>query len=217
MRRLNCFHCLLPMKSPRCASVLGWPFPRIQAAGLLSPDQGVLKMAMARCSEGAVIACRGLIWIQIFAITDFIMFSLMWRSPQIAGLVFSIQVTFANNFYTQFVMLFDAAGFSENPTLCTALSPEFLFPSELRVLFYLSPPKLCWYPDLDLIDSLSGIFFDFPPCIEHSSGSKLKFRIQSLFELWHAISLLWRELAEMRHRRPHITDNISNINIVRFN
>ena len=26
MRRLNCFHCLLPMKSPRCASVLGWPF-----------------------------------------------------------------------------------------------------------------------------------------------------------------------------------------------
>ena len=36
-----------------------------------------------------------------------------------------------------------------------------------RVLFYLSPPKLCWYPDLDLIDRLSGIFLDFPPCIEH--------------------------------------------------
>ena len=63
------------------------------------------------------------------------MFSLMWRSPQIAGLVFSIQVTFANNFYTQFVMLFDAAGFSENPTVCTALGPQFLFPSELGFYF----------------------------------------------------------------------------------
>ena len=29
------------------------------------------------------------------------------------------------------------------------------------ILFYLSPPELCWYPDLDLIDSFSGIFYIF--------------------------------------------------------
>ena len=187
MRRLNCFHCLLLVKSPRCASVLGWPF---------SQNTGSWALTKVFRAEGKVrAAVRRLIWIQIFAITDFIMFSLLWRrQQQIAGLVFSIQVTFADNFYTQFVMLFDAAGFSENPTLCTALSTGFLFPYTLNsgFILFITSKTLRWYPDLDLIDSLSGIFLDFPPCIRRAQN--WKFRIQSLFELWHEISLPWREL-----------------------
>ena len=69
------------------------------------------------------------------------------------------------------------------------------------ILFYLSPPELCWYPDLDLIDSFSGIFLDFPP-MEHSSGSNPKFQIKRLLG-WHEISLLsaWiRRLGAERER-----------------
>ena len=111
-----------------CARVLGWPFSQNTGSWATEPwprcfEDGEMQWGRCNRMQGR------LIWIQIFAITDFIMFSLMWRSPQIAGLVFSIQVTFADNFYTQIVMLFDAAGFSENPTLCSALSPPgFYFP-----------------------------------------------------------------------------------------
>ena len=168
-------------------------------------------------AEGRVRgAVRRLIWIQIFAITDFIMFSLLWRrQQQIAGLVFSIQVTFADNFYTQFVMLFDAAGFSENPTLCTALSPGFLFPcSELGFYFIyhlqnsalISRSGFNWQPFWNI--------FRFSSL--HSSGSKLKIP-NSKFVWVVTRDIPAMERAEMRHRRPHITDSISNINIVRFN
>lgn len=116
------------------APVLRWPFSENPGPGSQWPGCRVLTIRDKTAGAvTAVITCRGLIWIQIFAITDFIMFSFMWR--QIASLVFSIQVTFADNFYTQFVMLFDAAGFSENPTLCSAPDAGFLFSSELGFYF----------------------------------------------------------------------------------
>lgn len=161
-RIVCCFHCLPLLISARCAS--DDHLPRIQAAWLLT-----IRVFWFEPGEDKMVRLQ---W---------------WRCNHMQGPHLNTNI---RNYWFHHVFFYATSdcrlGFQHSGYFCgqflhpvrdalwccwifrkshTPLSSEcsvFIF-LWIRILLYLLTPKLSWYPDLDIIDSLSGIFLDFPP------------------------------------------------------
>ena len=199
MRRLNCFHCLLLVKSPRCASVLGWPFSQNTGSWATGPWPRCLEPR--EDSELQWGASSEYKYSQLLISSCFLYCDAGSSRLQAWFSAFRslLRTIFTPSSWCS-LMLLDFQKIPHSARLSAVRA--FYFPAlNSGFILFITSKTLRWYPDLDLIDSLSGIFLDFPPCIRRDQN--WKFRIQSLFELWHEISLPWRELRDAAPAPAH--------------